>query len=667
MNQTILKSGLLLASLLAIAGCKNDSSNNNNNNGTPKVCTADTKECVDSKHLRICSTEGSEWYNVTCDADETCDAGACKKDEPPETPLIVCFPGDGKCMPGTPDKSLLCNSTGTGFNATDCPTGTACVGGGVCVGVCAVGSSTCLDGKTVATCTNGTGYTTTTCTASEACVITGDSPFDTAACKASECQPALDGCDFVCGNKTDSSADQTKFVSICIETTNGWKWTALGCAANEVCDSQGGNTCAGGLKAEAACAAECSDGDSFCTGIGTRVVCTNGTYGAPIDCADGKFCFGDPKNSNAALCGDEVCALGDGTCLADGTLRSCDATGNLVATGAACATGLCVQVNVTSEGLPAGKCIDVCKDGETQCVGEAGVSITFKTCVMGRWAALENCTSGLCYAAPSSDGRLSTICGECQPQSGECGDFDADDRRPVRFCAANGTWGDFTDCTLGTCVVSGDSAACVAQCVPGSKVCMGDSVDSLYVATEADGTCTSFGLRPDTSTQCTGNRTCRIDVGGNVLGCVECVYNNEHGLVDSECRNDDEDIRFCTPSNTWAAATACGDGKYCNGALGPAYDAPVVFVAPAPVGREYCHACELDLGNSTVVLTECRESALAKYGTNCNTLFDDSNAYGDFCLGRFSATTLHDDCCYYACFEDTAADNLPLPASCFID
>ena len=65
------------------------------------------------------------------------------------------------------------------------------MGGGVCVGVCAVGSSICLDGKTLGTCTNGTGYTTTTCTATQGCVATGSTPFDTAECKASECQPAV--------------------------------------------------------------------------------------------------------------------------------------------------------------------------------------------------------------------------------------------------------------------------------------------------------------------------------------------------------------------------------------------------------------------------------------------------------------------------------------------
>ncbi len=663
------KTGLLLASLLAIAACKNDSSNNNN--GGPGdagvICTAGTKECLDGKHARVCSKEGAEWYVVTCDTNETCDKGDCTPDEVVTPPVILCYPGDGKCMPGNPDQSLICKADGQGYTATACPAGTACVGAGVCVGVCAVGSSICLDGKTLATCQDGTGYTTTTCAANQGCVATGSSPFDTAACKASDCLPSADGCDFVCGNKVDTNADQTKFVSVCIETPDGWKWTALGCGADEICDAQGGALCAGGLKAQAACASECTTGDSMCDENGLKVTCVAGKWGTPTACADNKACFADRANPNKALCGDAVCAISDGTCTADGKLLACDATGNLATEGTACASGVCTQVGAYLGGLPPSKCVDLCKSGASECVGDLGYSITSKLCENGRWTKLSNCTTGFCFPAADVDGHTATQCGECNPGWGECGAVDGDGRRPMRTCGADAKWQDYQNCTLGSCEPSGDYAYCVADCMPGDKICAGSLVTSNatnpagYRAYTQVQVCDAFGLFSTAPTTCGTGTMCRTDIGGAVLGCVECVYNNEYGLVDSQCRNDFASIRFCTAANTWGTTTDCGASMACDPPLGPDFQLPIVYVAPAPTDRVYCHGCEYDTNAS---LEECTATALEAQGYTCGDVFGSSGTVS--CGSRTSATATVGDCCATACSQDST-NNLPLPAGCYPD
>lgn len=671
-------SGLLLASLIAMAGCDNNSNNNGNNDGggSGPICTANAKECLDDHHARICSKEGAEWYTITCDTGETCTGGDCVADVVDPPGVVVCFPGDGKCMPGTPDKSLLCRSDGTGYTATDCPAGTACVGSGVCVGVCAVGSSICLDGKTLATCTNGTGYTTSTCGATEACVTTGDTPFDTAACKASECQPALDGCDFVCGNKTDAAADQTKFFSFCSETSTGYKWIAVGCGANEVCDAQGGNACAGGAKFEAACAAECTDGDSMCDDSGARIVCMGGKWGAPMACALDKVCFALAETPNQAVCGDPLCRDHKGQCDEAGGIRLCDATGNVAATATACATGACYWTT-TVGGRPAGECTAVCKDGESECAGDPGVSITIRQCEGGRWTKLVNCESGLCFTK-TVDGRKSALCGACAPGTARCDEPTGDERAKIAICDASGQWGTFADCTLGACTGPEGAASCVAQCFPGNKVCVGNTLDlepfdgpnyGGYVATDAETVCDANGLLTADPTDCDAGKSCRYNVGGTVLGCVECVYDNEVGLIDSRCA-DDTSLQFCTPANTWGDATACGANQFCDTPYNAIFaDDATVYAIPAPADRVYCHACRVDAGDGTQILAECRESQLAAMGTSCADIYFDDIS-GVPCPGRFVATSTVGDCCEYACVADDDPFGLqqpPLPASCVED
>lgn len=586
---------------VVLAGWTGGCSNDDDNKGAtttdtveagPK-CTAGAKECLTPKVARVCPADGSGWLSQTCGTGEVCDQGECKLD-----PQGACFPGSAVCVNQT--TALRCKADLKGFEQVPCPPDTTCANG-LCVGSCIVGSTKCLDNGTVGTCTDGKTYAPTACASGQLCVKTTDLPFSQAACKTAECFPSPAGCDSVCGDRTNPSADQTKSTSTCVATPNGYKWQVTTCAAGVSCAPASAH-CAGGSM-QASCKTECVPGTSRCSGAGVQACGDDGKWGATTACATdpGEVCFTNPNDTRKAVCGHPVCALVPaiafamqnqvaitGACTQSGQIQRCDANGKLAA-AAACPTGACVAQGGLVAGLQPGACQAACKDGDERCTGN-GAS-TYQTCVNGQWSTATACASadggpGLCFDDQSATGRPTKVCGDCRPGSQRCtaNDGDAGGDSAIETCSATGTWGAPTACLLGTCQPSGSKASCVTECLPGKTVCTGTQkgvAGTPYVGTDSFGVCTAEGKLPTTGlTTCTGSALCRtVHAEAVVVGasaCLDCIGSaiaggNEDGLVDTRCSNAAGDagtgteLQTCGATNTWGGVTSCtNNGKSCQ-------------------------------------------------------------------------------------------------------
>jgi hypothetical protein len=147
---------------------------------------------------------------------------------------------------------------------------------------------------------------------------------------------------------------------------------------------------------------------------------------------------------------------------------------------------------------------------------------------------------------------------QCPPGAKRC----SLDTLGVETCQADGTWGTATACTLGTC--TGADATCTAQCKPGEMIC-GGAWTTVYgqSATTKTAKCSASGRLPDWTTilDCAAGTSCRIDLGGSALGCVECQGSRtETGFVDTRCAGDplagQTEVQFCGDGNTWASGAA---------------------------------------------------------------------------------------------------------------
>lgn len=519
-------------------------------------CTPNAKECVTDKLARICPEDGSGWLAVPCGEREVCDPerGECVFD------LTDCIPGEGVCTGDT--MGLRCNTSGTGFEVVTCPSGTQCVGAGQCAGRCVVGESYCLGTGAVTTCADGQSFTTVTCTGGTLCVATSET---TAACKPAECEPDPNGCDYVCGNKADPSADQTKFVSFCNPTPQGYRWISFECPGLSTCDPAAG-WCFGGFQAD--CVQECTPGSQRCVDQVTYQTCgPDGKWGDPVACSPDlgdvtTVCMPKESDPTKVVCGDVVCALGEGTCTLDGKFRECvDGFLEPENMAAPCATGLCQS----EEGIAAvspGQCVPECTDGEERCTPGGGS--TYQECKNGVWQAPVACKDANgnllnCFGYEDALGLQRKICGgECVPGSVRC-DPNATDEYGLRLkqqrCDDMGKWGSSVECELGYCFEGDDGVGrCIAPCLPGTPVC-------LFASSEL--TCTNKGRLPPLSeaASCGAGESCRID-GGRHYGCVECIGSDVSRRPESECVDGDT-LRVCQSDNTWGAPTDCDPGLSC--------------------------------------------------------------------------------------------------------
>lgn len=587
-----------IAALTTLVGCTKGESNNNNNqdggNTNQNGCTPSTKECVSTQLARVCPSDGAGWLAVQCAVGTTCMSGDCVQNAPTDvdmannTPVVICESGEKACT--TDGKVATCNSAGTAFTNSDCPSGTTCGGAGLCVGSCIVGSSYCLGVGSVGVCNDGKTLTTTVCGANTACVQTSEDPFPVSACKPADCTPATNGCDLVCGNKADSSANQTKFLSLCQETPEGYKWLAIGCSGTDTCDPSGGGACGNGLEANAACTGGCTDGDSRCTDATHKQTCVAGVWQAETNCIGTNLSVCQ-QSGNQAFCAEPTCALGIGACTSSGQFRACT-NGVLGATGVACATGSCVNdpPPVDNNGnpftlpIPAGRCAVACQTGESQCAGGQDGSIQFQTCVNGSWGPAQACVDSVCFGTSLTGGLRGHVCGECRPGSHTCND--AGPSTDIRTCSASGTYGAFGTCPIGRCIIDDtgfvNDSYCRMECVPNQKYCSGNAntpwkMDGQTIGS-AEGTCTAAGTRDgDTEVDCDGY--CELTTGGISLGCVACAGKNEFGVPDSYCF--EGSVNTCKADNSGFDAVACGDVS-CS--------LPISPVPGAPAGTPYCHS-----------------------------------------------------------------------------
>lgn len=589
----------VVAVLAAVAGC-GDTINNTyvtgdggsgNTNDAAGTCTPNAKECVTSRVARICAADGSGWVTQQCDFGDVCSGGDCTAD-----PNVACVPGDGACVDAT--HALICNNSGMGYSTKTCPANTTCAGPGVCVGSCIVGESICLDANTVATCMDGQKLTTTSCTVgSTACVSTGTTPFQTAACKPAQCMPLPQGCDTVCGDKTQGAGNtDPAFESICTETPNGYKWVAIGCPAGGSCNPTGINC--GNAQYAASCTTECSPGQTRCDGTGTAVQTCNamGHWGATTSCTpdatgNQQVCIQNILGTDQARCGDAVCGFAPGACENDG-FHPC-VNGKVSSTATACTNGVCVEIDTAaaSKGTPingfiAGQCGTMCNNGDQRCVNNGN---SVQNCVNGLWSTtLTACTTNSCQSfTDPSTGAPKALCGVCAPGSHRCtnsGGTPGTQTTHIETCNANGqAWGAAAACAVGRCYNAfngpnnqGDDA-CISECVPGTSFCVGAApaspTNTTHPGTVAVVTCTAAGILPDPPTCpagtgcCPSGTSCRQGPSGKVVqstntpaACVECVGpslgGNEAGLTDTRCQTATT-LQTCQANNTWGTAATC--------------------------------------------------------------------------------------------------------------
>ena len=599
----------LVGGVLALNGCTPDGDTINNiggdsgvptvgDSGIPQRCTPAAKECVTPSLARICPADGSDWAEVRCLAGEKCDAGECKAD-----PNATCKLGQGSCL--NPTTALRCRATLAGFEQIACPASTTCTGDGLCQGACVVGSSKCLPDGSVATCADGKTYTPTACAAGQLCVSTGTAPMETAACKAAECTPSANpGCGAVCGNKTNTAADQTKFTSTCVETPAGYKWAATGCLAPTTCTPNSVG-CPGG--AQASCTSECVPGQMRCSAnqLGSQTCGADGKWAAAItNCnanagAGALLCMPKPDDPNKVVCGDPICDAGAvGTCQGV-QIRACGNDGKLgAAANCPAGTGQCVATGGAIGGVTLGACQAQCQAGDERCSSTTG----FQTCVNGLWSTPQTCPAAAgtatCTNFTSTLGRPAKICNAvCAPGTQECRTVTTGNDS-IRTCSATGTWSADTACAVGVCqnnAGGGGSAACIAQCIPGSLMCMGGAravAGTEQTGTDSVGTCTAAGKLPAAPVACGAGLACRKGIGGNAIvvggnACLECVGSavaggNEIGQVDTRCSNaggtagGTDSTQLCGAANTWAGATtSCSAiGKTCTALAGVCQNHP---------------------------------------------------------------------------------------------
>ena len=188
----------------------------------------------------------------------------------------------------------------------------------------AVGSTLCGDDPSKIQTCDGDVLTGAPCPAGQLCVTDGDGVDQ---CLPADCDPST-AC-AVCGDPALPSIDPGSTLSFCGSTPLGFKWQPLVCPApTGVCDPKGGGACAqGGAGAlNATCAASvgavCTPGQQRCAAdfLSTQTCDATGHWVKTLTCsvAADEFCMPDPTNSNAVLCGNEVCADGaDGACVLD--------------------------------------------------------------------------------------------------------------------------------------------------------------------------------------------------------------------------------------------------------------------------------------------------------------------------------------------------------------
>lgn len=567
---------LCLAALFA-AACGSAS-------GAGECSSPGTVECVNDRVSRVCASDKT-WVAQSCASNEVCMGGSsgsgsgaggggciAKAD-------VSCNSTDSGCTDST--HALVCNADGMGFKSVACPPNTTCSGFGNCIGTCVVGSSRCNGTNVVQTCTDGFTYTDSDCMpGTTSCVTTtsANAAVQLAACKPMACQPSGTQCGNKAADPNDTSVD---YSSTCVASPAGMHWQSEQCAIPGSCVTGSG------------CVQTCVPGSQRCNGLGIQVCNAQAQWGAitacqPTSTGAEQTC---QTYSGYPICGDPVCAYYPGACEADG-YHPC-VMGKVSATAQACAQGVCVGGNVYN-GITGGSCQPQCNPGDTRCDGNEA----FEGCDANhRWSnTVTQCAANgtdhcIGYTDPTTGGSK-TVCGACAPGSHRCTDSAGSPTgsplTDIQTCDATGHFpaGSYAPCSVGQCQSTGSDAACVAQCVPNSTLCLGGAPATAPNPTHPGqvnwGLCDANGNIPTSGgTACGAGTSCRKSANGQPVGtganaCVVCVGpniagGNEAGFTDTACVTtaSPNSVETCNASNMWNTPTVCSNTSPYTGVCKP--------------------------------------------------------------------------------------------------
>jgi hypothetical protein len=165
---------------MLFAGC------GDGDNTKTQVCRPAEATCLDdSNGGQVCSADGTDLVDFSCEDGETCSNGGC---------VDECTPGEFTCAGKA--VSRVCTDAGDMWEPVVCPAGTACEEGTGCVPsaegveICTPNESVCANDTTVKTCDeDGAGFFYSTCPEGVACTD-GECSFDA----ATNCTPRDKAC-----------------------------------------------------------------------------------------------------------------------------------------------------------------------------------------------------------------------------------------------------------------------------------------------------------------------------------------------------------------------------------------------------------------------------------------------------------------------------------------
>lgn len=374
-----------------------------------RVCTPNDLGCLDDDSAFLCDSTGTERIEFACDANQYCDAGACR-DQVCDPESITC---EGNAI-------VTCDPLGASATVEVCAETAACAASdfgctcadGACEArSCTPGTARCAGNSVQACDTDGLGYgAPTACDASEICVA--------GACVTRACTAGVRQC---AGDTLVACND------------DGTSRTETDCTATgEICSGAG---------ATARCAARVCEPDSIaCDAAGAAVVSCDarGAVETTTACPVDTFCTG-------GACLDQVCEPASGDVCVDGDVQRCNARGSGYL--------LVEDCDAETQRCREGACRDLaCEAGVTRCSGDTLLACS----VDGLTEAATACRDLDSYCSTDT---LACEPWVCVPGVSTC---DGDD---VVTCDARGTAAGVTETcseTLGC-----DGGACVVGCGDG--------------------------------------------------------------------------------------------------------------------------------------------------------------------------------------------------------
>jgi hypothetical protein len=584
-------------------------------------CTAADNTCADPSNALICNGNGVGLMVSACPAKTKCvGRGRCMGD---------CLVGTGTCV-GT-GKTSIC-ADGFTTKISDCPANTACVIDAAGNPACKpydclpdpVGCSSFCGSKVdmmkdpaqyVSVCQvtpDGYRWQVQQCITGQTCDPGGatcgiGSTLKQGACR-SDCVPGDQRC--ALGNSGYQTCDATgKWATtvtlcnpdqkqspglVCIQDNTDYRHVLCG---DSVCAAAGGactpdekfRACDNGKLVDVGKAVACATG--VCQTAVARTCSTNS------DCLPGFNC----ANGNCQAAG----ALAPGSCLSecqDGESRCVPVgpTGDPPLIPPLWLAGPFARPLRSTRSPASGSAAASAfrRGGGVVALPEAGL-YGYQKCVGGAWSAYVPCGTPdgaapavVCFDYTQANGLNGAVCGgECGPGTHRCGAGSPSTdgglvAGTLQTCDNTGHWGPATLCSIGQCRTVTSSAgggysdqACVADCVPGAKVCIGAAkpLPHRIDGTIAEGTCASNGMRPvapdcnvNPGACCGPDLSCRGTYSNGVLGCVQCVGSapNEQGYIDARCTNSagtfdgsvTAALETCQSTNTFGAPTVCASG-----------------------------------------------------------------------------------------------------------